>query len=179
MTTDDERQYRFDSIAVSKPGSAPKGVEPQLAFDKKYVYVGRSNYVYKLRDLSSVAEGAVESYDNDDFGHSGRRGRGGGGGASETAVLELRGRKFGIKCTVRRGRTAGAAHQLESFVKGLKAAHRKVTTKGGGKDPYAQESEARSRASASVVAGRQILVLGRRRPGGGAGVTARGPGRCR
>eukprot|EP00571_Detonula_confervacea_P004325 CAMPEP_0172320450 /NCGR_PEP_ID=MMETSP1058-20130122/40638_1 /TAXON_ID=83371 /ORGANISM="Detonula confervacea, Strain CCMP 353" /LENGTH=1122 /DNA_ID=CAMNT_0013035725 /DNA_START=84 /DNA_END=3449 /DNA_ORIENTATION=- len=145
----DHCQYQFDEILVSPSRNSPsKPVHPpRLSFDKKSIYAGNNaNWKLNFKDLNAVEQSSIERqvYDDDrrvSRGGSGSRGRGRGGHTSETLVLSLSGRKISFKCTTRKGGTAKAAHHLESFIDGLKAAHRRVKMKNDGKDPYAFDND--------------------------------------
>jgi len=143
------RQFQFDSIFVTARGSPPKAVHPPvLSYERKHVYAGNGNWRLNFKDLNAVEQSTIERDVWDDDHSDGARGRRvsrsgdrGRAARSETIVLSLASKKLSFKCTVRKGRTAKAAHELEAFLQGIKNAHRKAKVRNNEKDPYAFEEK--------------------------------------
>jgi len=180
--SDAHHQFEFDEILVAPKNQPPKPVHPPiLSFERKYLYAGTNgNWRLNFKDLNAVEQSTTQRdvYEDDDNGRrrghgrsggggSGSRGRGSGSTTSETLVLSLGGRKISLKCTTRkggRGTSAKAAQELESFLEGLKNAHRRAKVKNNEKDPYAFEDKGSSGKGRHSAA----------RPSGGKGKQQRG-----
>ena len=133
--------FQFDELIVLPSNQNSKTIFPaQLSFDKKHIYAGTSgNWRLSFNDLSAVNKQIIE---RDEYSRNRR-----GSVTSEILILELIGRGRGVisfKCSTQRGPgiTAKRMAQLESFLEGLKHAHRRAKLKNNEKDPYVEEEKA-------------------------------------
>ena len=142
-----EHSYQFSQIFVTKPHEPTKLSDTTtLTFDKKDVYAG-GKYRIKLKHLNALEQSITE---RDDYGGLSRGGRGYGsrGGylnhgatTTKTLLLVLRSKHLEIQCSTNMGGTAKAVQALETFISGLKSAHRKQKIKHEETDPYAEEEK--------------------------------------
>ena len=114
-------EFKFDELLILSSSTHRTIDQGLLTYDRKSIYAGSSaNWKLNLRDISDVLIEQSSTVDHYNNNNDRRRQQ-----HYPKLILEIVGEKYTFKCT------ASISDNLDSFVAGLKSAHRNARAKSG------------------------------------------------